>query len=88
LTYIKVASNQYVTAGCVDGCDEQLLLGLEGQLFDHELFHPSVDLCFFLVLEIKHLSTNEFFGRLLDEVGGDERLNEGHCLLMWVMVKS
>ncbi len=52
------------------------------KLFDHELFDPSVDLCFFLVLEIKSLSPNEFFGRLLDKVGWDERLNQGHCLLM------
>ena len=88
MTCINVASNQYITAGCVDGCDEQLLLGLESQLFDHEQFDPSVDLCFFLVLEIKCLSSNAFFGRLLDEVGWDEQLNEGHCLLMWVMVKS
>ena len=53
----------------MNGCYEQLLLGFVSQLFDHELFDPSVDLCFFLVLEIKSLSANEFFGRLLDEVG-------------------
>ena len=56
----------------MNGCYEQLLLGFVSQLFNHELFDPSVDLCFFLVLEIKSLSANEFFGRLLDEVGRDE----------------
>ena len=49
-----------------------MLLGFASQLFDHELFDPSVDLCLFLVLEIKSLSANEFFGRILDEVGQDK----------------
>jgi hypothetical protein len=65
-----------------------LLLGLVSQLFDHELFDASVDLSFFLVLEIKSLSSNEFFGRFLDEVGWDEGLNQGHCLLMWMVVEE
>ena len=52
-----------------------------GQLCDHELFDPSIDFCFFLVLEKKSLSLNDFFGGLLDEDGRDDRLNKGRCLL-------
>ena len=45
-----------------------MLVGLVSQLFEHELFDTSVNLCFFLILEIQFVSSNEFFGRLLDEV--------------------
>ena len=63
-------------------------LAVRANLVDHELINPSGDVCFFLVLQIKHLSANELFGQLLDKDGRDERLNKGHGLLMWAMMQG